>query len=123
MWFDAQAELEKLGRERESDTNSPATIATSATRRARVAIVADVAAPNAPGVTFLPQSQPAAEFATSSTQKAKPDGFTVGGRTITWTGRVVSLDAWRRLSKWEKNGPNGRVWNGLLRGWDGSSEQ
>jgi hypothetical protein len=32
-------------------------------------------------------------------------GESLGGRLLTWTGRVVSLDAWRKLSEWEKHGP------------------
>ena len=46
MWFDAQAELAKLGGGRESDACVPATIATSATLRPRVANVAVVAKPS-----------------------------------------------------------------------------
>ena len=41
----------------------------------------------------------------------------IGDRPITWTGKVVSLEEWRRLSEWERQGPNGRVWNGLARQW------
>lgn len=35
----------------------------------------------------------------------------------TWTGRVVSLDQWRRMSEWERHGPNGRIFCGLCWGW------
>ena len=35
----------------------------------------------------------------------------------TWTGRVVSLAEWRRLSAWERHGPNGRLWCGICRAW------
>jgi hypothetical protein len=32
-------------------------------------------------------------------------GFAVNGYPQTWTGNVVSLDAWRRLSERERHGP------------------
>ena len=35
----------------------------------------------------------------------------------TWTGRVVSLADWRRMSEWERHGPNGRLWCGICRAW------
>ena len=41
----------------------------------------------------------------------------VTGRPMTWTGRVVSLDAWRRLSAWERHGPDGRLFCGICRAW------
>jgi hypothetical protein len=36
----------------------------------------------------------------------------------TWTGRIVSLDEWRRLTEWEKHGSNGRHWNGITGQWE-----
>ena len=47
-----------------------------------------------------------------------PHGLSVGGSPLTWTGRVVSLDTWRRLSEWERHGPNGRLWNGITGQWE-----
>lgn len=46
------------------------------------------------------------------------------GDPKTWTGRIVSLDAWRRLTDWEKYGPDGRLWNGITKKWErnGSAE-
>jgi len=41
----------------------------------------------------------------------------ITGRPRTWTGKVVALDEWRRLSEWEQTGPAGRHWCGLCRGW------
>lgn len=79
MWFDAQAELAKLGGEREQDRRPLATTATSATLAPRVANVASVATPSAPEITS--------------------HGQTAGGRVTTWTGRVVSLDEWRRVDR------------------------
>ncbi len=45
-------------------------------------------------------------------------GHTFDGTPKTWTGKVVSLAAWRQLSEWEKHGPDGRSWNGTTRRWE-----
>jgi hypothetical protein len=45
-------------------------------------------------------------------------GVSVSGNPKTWTGRIVSLDDWGRLSEWEKHGPNGRHWNGKTKQWE-----
>lgn len=39
------------------------------------------------------------------------------GRPRTWTGKVVSLEDWRRLSDWEREGPAGRLFCGICRAW------
>ena len=44
-------------------------------------------------------------------------GFAVNGHPKTWTGNIVSLHAWRRLSEWERHGPDGRVWDGITKQW------
>lgn len=64
----------------------------------RVADLAGVATEN-------PKASPSAK----QTEKAFPYGASVGGRPLTYTGRVVSLEAWRSLSEWEKHGPRGRL--------------
>lgn len=54
--------------------------------------------------------------------RPEPDAFPYGrsfdGRPLTWTGKVVSLDAWRELSDWERHGSTGKLWNGLTRQWE-----
>jgi hypothetical protein len=45
-------------------------------------------------------------------------GQSVTGSPRTWTGRVVSLDEWRRLSDWDRHGSTGKIWNGLTRQWE-----
>ena len=45
-------------------------------------------------------------------------GTAFDGTPKTWTGKVVSLDAWRQLSEWEKHGPNGKHWNGKTHLWE-----
>ncbi|WP_164887689.1 hypothetical protein [Paenirhodobacter populi] len=49
---------------------------------------------------------------------AFPYGRNFDGRPRTWTGKVVSLDEWRRLSDWDKHGSSGKVWNGITRQWE-----
>ena len=57
---------------------------------------------------------------TQRSESESSHGISPGGRPLTYTGKVVSLDAWRQLSEWEKHGPNGKHWNGLSRQWEGS---
>lgn len=45
-------------------------------------------------------------------------GFAINRHPKTWTGNIVSLDAWRQLSEWEKHGPDGRQWNGSTKTWE-----
>lgn len=47
-------------------------------------------------------------------------GRSITGDPQTWTGRIVSLDAWRSLSAWDRHGPDGRLWCGACRYWVGS---
>lgn len=81
MWFDAKAKLAEIA------GATPATQPSPVSQLSRVsqtpvadehAIVAKVAS-----------------VATLSTPRTKPKGGTIGGRGVTWTGRVVSLDEWR----------------------------
>lgn len=37
-----------------------------------------------------------------------PHGISIREWPPTWTGRIVSLDEWRRLSDWRRNEPNRR---------------
>jgi hypothetical protein len=123
MWFDARAKLAEIA------GHPPATSATTATQ-----------APAARPVSRLSQvSQPpealklalrVASVATVATPlqpepfRATPDTFpygtacNMGDAPRTWTGRIVSLDDWRRLTEWEKHGPNGRHWNGITKRWE-----
>ena len=47
-----------------------------------------------------------------------PYGLGINGTPRTWTGRVVALDEWRRLTDWERHGNTGKLWNGLTRQWE-----
>jgi len=78
----------------------------------RVAEVAVVATPRQPKIEHAPGSG------------AEPDAFpygtacNLGDTPRTWTGRIVSLDEWRRLTEWEKHGQNGRHLCGITRQWE-----
>lgn len=122
MWFDAQAEMTKLGVECETDACAPATLATTATTRSRVAIVADVATPPATTSTLVQRtSQDAGNIITPPHPKQEPFPYgtacNLGDYPLTWTGRIVSLHEWRRLTEWERHGPNGRRWCGERKKW------
>lgn len=45
-------------------------------------------------------------------------GFSYSGRRLTWTGRIVPIEDWRNLTDWERDGPNGRLWNGMTNKWE-----
>lgn len=45
-------------------------------------------------------------------------GFAVNGYPKTWTGRLVSKQAWTDLSEWEKHGSTGKMWDGLTQKWE-----
>ncbi len=47
-----------------------------------------------------------------------PYGCDCGGRPKTWTGQIVSLSNWKRLSAWERHGSTGKKWNGLTGQWE-----
>jgi hypothetical protein len=111
MWFNPRAKLAEISGQH------PATPATTATNRdeppPRVASVASVATPPRP----KPQAAPpdAAGF---------PHGTAcdMGLYPRTWTGRVVSLQAWRELTDWEKHGPRGGHWNAATGEWEGGGD-
>ena len=62
-------------------------------------------------------SVPTGSGTTVSKGDASPYGQTIGGRQLTWTGKVVSLADWRTLSEWERHGSTGRVWDGKTQQW------
>jgi hypothetical protein len=105
MWFDVQQALSEI----EEGTPPPLvqTPVADPAQRALVAVVASVAAP--------PVQKP--KTATGPTD-IHTHGVTCGGRPKTWMGRVVSLAAWRDLTEWERDGPQGRHWDGITSQWE-----
>lgn len=111
MWFDAKAKLAEIA------GHPPATSATNATQPQPASQLSRVSqAPVAEKQHFVAK---VASVATPSASRNEPDGETVGGRAVTWTGRVVSLDEWRHLTAWDRKGPDGRPWCGIDRNWKG----
>ena len=111
MLFDPRAALAEI----EKQAAGPATFATSATlsneMAPKVAKVAEVAAPP----SQIRKSGTTSPVADTNDHR---HGFALGGRPKTWTGKIVSLDEWRRLTEWEKHGPDRRQWNGRTRKWE-----
>ena len=109
-FFDVRAELAKI----QNQQDTPATSATPATQTPQnaphVAKVADVAAPPAEIPNFEKPT-------VASEESDMRHGFAVNGYPKTWTGKVVSLEAWRELSEWDRYGPDGRVWCGMTQKW------
>lgn len=46
-----------------------------------------------------------------------PHGQTPSGRPLTWTGKVVSEQAWEQLSAWERHGSKGLLFDGISQQW------
>ena len=115
MWLDVRAKLAEI------EGNPPATPATqapSARPVSRLSQVSQAPIPEKPahrvaGVASVASPQPS----DSDAQDMWRHGVSVTGSPRTWTGRIVSLDAWRTLTEWEKHGPNGRHWCGVTKRW------
>jgi len=116
MIFDAYAFLEKLN----SEAEQAATPATPATRTIKtapyVAEVADVA--EGSGAKHKPTTSAKTPEKPPVVDAPSPYGQTFGGRQRTWTGKIVSLDEWRRATDWERHGSTDKLWNGLTRQWE-----
>jgi hypothetical protein len=118
MWFDARAKLAEIA------GHPPATSATIATQAPAVRPVSRLSQLSQP-----PQPEKAASRVAEVANVATPlpsaegetdmwrHGVSVAGNPLTWTGRIVSLNAWRDLTEWERHGPNGRHWCGIKQSW------
>jgi hypothetical protein len=60
--------------------------------------------------------------AATSPRVARPPASPSASEQRTWTGRIVSLAEWRRMTEWERAGPNGRLWCGLCQSWHGPGQ-
>ena len=96
MKFDPYAALEEL----RAEAGGGATRATRATQTPetppRVAQVARVARGAGREAEIEPAASPVAPAPSRQDAEHFPHGISAGGRPLTWTGRVVSLDEWRR---------------------------
>ena len=118
MWFDARAKLAEIAGQPPATSATTATQAPAARHVSRLSQVSQAPEPGNPAfrvanVAGVATPQPSAG--------GEPDmwrhGASVAGNPLTWTGRVVSLDAWRDLTEWERHGPDGRQWCGIKRRW------
>lgn len=107
MWFDVQLELAKIeGGKPPSLVQQPVAYPAPISAPS-VAVVASVAIP------------PAQKLKTKQdTINRHQHGDTTGARQLTWTGRVVSLTAWRMLTEWEQHGPKAQHWSGITQSWE-----
>jgi len=114
MWFDPKAKLAEIAAQRPT-AHAPSVRAVSQMSRVSQA-------PELENATFRVATPPRPKPETARTNRADtetfPHGLAVGGRPKTWTGRVVLLEDWRHLTKWEKHGQKGRHWNGVTRQWE-----
>lgn len=110
--FDAYAALRKL----ESEPATPAILATIAIltpdERPKIAEIAEIAGGHVQNQENTPLTK------TSDKPKDLPYGRSTAGSPETWTGKIVSLDEWRRLSGWDRHGSTGQMWSGLSRKWE-----
>lgn len=110
MLFDVQAALADIQNAPACDTRD---IPDPVSQVSRVSQGGTSEEQKAPAPTNAPEQHPA----------PCPHGRSVSGAPRTWTGRVVSLDEWRRLSHWDRHGPHGphgphgQVFNALTRRW------
>lgn len=124
MWFDARAKLVELGGKptatsapsqplrpvlQESQVSQHPDAPKPVSRVAGVAGVATRRVQNPDPAPPPEQAQIGPSFGTACDLRQYPR---------TWSGRVVSLAAWRELTDWERHGPRGRRWNGLTGQWE-----
>lgn len=119
--FDPYAELAKI----QKSGCTPATPATSATNTHFKASTLQPEGGKCRSVANVARGQGQKHVFEKSRSPATSDmrhGFTIGGRPLTWTGKVVSLEEWRTLTDWEKHGPDGKFWNALTQQWETPDE-
>jgi len=115
MWFDPKPKLAEI------TAQAPALVAVSQVSQVSQSPMARDPAPRVASVAVVAMPlQQKHEPAKVQTPEAFPYGTAcnMGDAPRTWTGRIVSLDEWRRLTEWEKHGPKGRHWNGITKQWE-----
>lgn len=100
MLFDVQAALAEIL------SATPATCATPATKQTERPLMSRLSQVSRSQARELPAAD------TGSAQDAS-----VAALPRTWTGRVVSLNEWRALSRWDRFGPEGRMFCGACQEW------
>ena len=109
MWFDASAKLAEIERSTPAILAIPANLGNETPLpTSRLASLVGSEGQK-PGPARAPAPPPDREFC---------HGFGAGDLPLTWAGNVVSLADWRKLSAWEKHGPDGKHWNGQTGQWE-----
>lgn len=115
MWFDARAKLAEIA-------GQPAAIARPVSRLSQVSQAPQGQKPNftiAKPKRTEPHPMPPARADRPDPEGLPPgDACNMDGHPRTWTGRIISLAAWRDMTDWERYGPNGRHWNGITGQWE-----
>lgn len=125
MWFNPRAALAEI------EDGTPANPATSASPTPRIAGIAAVAGGAGPNLAPEPQPTPKAKQArqpkpvpqprpapgAKGTPAKFPHGTSAYGHPKTWTGRIVSLEAWRQMTNAERNGPGDKMHCGNCKQW------
>jgi hypothetical protein len=109
MWFNPHAKLAEIAGQPPATSATTATQAPAAHPVSQLSQVSQGTAPQS-GAADVASFAAFANFQPRPKQEepTKPVssyGESLGGRLLTWTGRVVSLGVWRTLSEWEKHGP------------------
>lgn len=120
MLFDVQAALAEILQEAprrcdscdSCDSSRPESQESRESQSQAVAI-----SPPARVLPFAPSQPNALTPSRDDDADAFRHGRSVTGNPLTWTGRIVSLDEWRRLSGWDRHGPDGRLFCGICRAW------
>lgn len=95
MWFDQQKALAAI-----EGGDLPLSDPAPDPAQGRLARLAGLAAPLLENPKIEPEAAKPAD-PPQPTPEAFPYGVGITGNPRTWTGRVVSLDDWRRLSDWD----------------------
>lgn len=129
MKFEAYAALAKLRDEGEARAIhairaiQPVPNSTSSTNSAGQTVESEnvgshqVARIALPPVSKPEITPPIAPAPSRDTEDPFRHGRAPGNRPVTWCGKIVSLDEWRKLSAWDRHGPDGRMFCGACREW------
>ncbi|SUZ32862.1 hypothetical protein ROE7235_02625 [Roseibaca ekhonensis] len=111
MWFDAFAKLVEI-------VAPPCDIRDNCDTGRQFSNCCDVSVITVSRMSQVSQRPPARKSEPKPSAKAFRHGVSFAGKPLTWTGHIVSLDDWRRLTEWEQHGPNGRHWNSITQTWE-----
>lgn len=113
MLFDVQAALaEILGNAPAAQPGEGVTATVTPPDRTVSRAAQPAEAPLTKMLPFARPPEPARHDGENIRHGRSPDG-----RRRTWTGRIVSLEEWRKLSEWDRHGQDGRLFCGFCCAW------